>query len=99
MIFVVSINCWYHLLAKLKRGSISTQLYSESAATLEKLAIFKAWAQVYIVAMEQHIQQQNEKSNVSVVSEMLPYRAKNQSWSNALALFCKILYTVHCRWR
>lgn len=40
-------------LAKLKKGSISTQLYSETAATLEKLAILKAWAEVYIVAMKQ----------------------------------------------
>lgn len=40
-------------LAKLKKGSISTQLYNESAATLEKIAILKAWAEVYITAMEQ----------------------------------------------
>lgn len=33
-------------LAKLKKGSISSQLYNESAATLEKLAILKAWAEV-----------------------------------------------------
>uniref|UniRef100_A0A158R4G2 HEAT repeat-containing protein 5B n=1 Tax=Syphacia muris TaxID=451379 RepID=A0A158R4G2_9BILA len=40
-------------LTKLTQGSINTQLYSESAATLEKLAILKAWAEVYIVAVEQ----------------------------------------------
>uniref|UniRef100_A0A0R3S5B1 HEAT repeat-containing protein 5B n=1 Tax=Elaeophora elaphi TaxID=1147741 RepID=A0A0R3S5B1_9BILA len=40
-------------LGKLTHGSINTQLYSESAATLEKLAILKAWAEVYIVAVEQ----------------------------------------------
>ncbi|TKR87612.1 hypothetical protein L596_011984 [Steinernema carpocapsae] len=40
-------------LSKLKHGSINTQLYSESAATLEKLAILKAWAEVYVVAVEQ----------------------------------------------
>ncbi|VDK74235.1 unnamed protein product [Litomosoides sigmodontis] len=40
-------------LGKLTHGSINTQLYSESAATLEKLAILKAWAEVYIVAIEQ----------------------------------------------
>uniref|UniRef100_T1IQK7 HEAT repeat-containing protein 5A n=1 Tax=Strigamia maritima TaxID=126957 RepID=T1IQK7_STRMM len=38
-------------LTKLKRGSQAAQLYNESAATLEKLAILKAWAEVYIVAM------------------------------------------------
>ncbi len=48
-------------LAKLKRGSISTQLYSESAATLEKLAILKAWAEVYIVAMKQQQELETEK--------------------------------------
>uniref|UniRef100_A0A1I8EY56 HEAT repeat-containing protein 5B n=1 Tax=Wuchereria bancrofti TaxID=6293 RepID=A0A1I8EY56_WUCBA len=40
-------------LGKLTHGSINTQLYSESAATLEKLAILKAWAEVYIVAVDQ----------------------------------------------
>lgn len=39
-------------LAKLNRGSISTQLYNESAATLEKLSILKSWAEVYIVAID-----------------------------------------------
>ena len=38
-------------LAKLKwRG---THVYNESAMTLEKLAILKAWAEVYIVAMRE----------------------------------------------
>uniref|UniRef100_A0A4W3GGK7 HEAT repeat-containing protein 5B n=1 Tax=Callorhinchus milii TaxID=7868 RepID=A0A4W3GGK7_CALMI len=32
------------------KGS-SSQLYSESATTMEKLAVLKAWAEVYIVAM------------------------------------------------
>uniref|UniRef100_A0AC34GLR3 Uncharacterized protein n=1 Tax=Panagrolaimus sp. ES5 TaxID=591445 RepID=A0AC34GLR3_9BILA len=41
----------------LKHGSINTQLYNESAATLEKLAILKAWAEVYIVA----VKEQDEK--------------------------------------
>uniref|UniRef100_A0A7E4VHX8 HEAT repeat-containing protein 5B n=1 Tax=Panagrellus redivivus TaxID=6233 RepID=A0A7E4VHX8_PANRE len=40
-------------LGKLKHGSINTQLYNESAATLEKLAILKAWAEVYIVAVKE----------------------------------------------
>uniref|UniRef100_A0AAR2J054 HEAT repeat-containing protein 5B n=1 Tax=Pygocentrus nattereri TaxID=42514 RepID=A0AAR2J054_PYGNA len=33
------------------RGS-SSQLYSESATTMEKLAVLKAWAEVYVVAMK-----------------------------------------------
>ncbi|KAL7035637.1 hypothetical protein ACKWTF_008482 [Chironomus riparius] len=38
-------------LSKLQTKTVSTQLYNESMATLEKLSILKAWAQVYIVAM------------------------------------------------
>lgn len=38
-------------LSKLQTKTNSTQLYNESMATLEKLSILKAWAQVYIVAM------------------------------------------------
>lgn len=33
-------------LAKLRRGTATTQLYNESLATLERLAILKAWAEV-----------------------------------------------------
>lgn len=38
-------------LNKLQSKTNSTQLYNESMATLEKLSILKAWAQVYIMAM------------------------------------------------
>nr|XP_017026624.1 HEAT repeat-containing protein 5B isoform X3 [Drosophila kikkawai] len=38
-------------LSKLSTKTNSTQLYNESMATLEKLSILKAWAEVYIVAM------------------------------------------------
>lgn len=38
-------------LNKLHSKSNSTQLFNESMATLEKLSILKAWAEVYIVAM------------------------------------------------
>jgi len=37
-------------LTKLKKGS-SSNCYNESASTLEKLSILKAWAEVYIVSM------------------------------------------------
>ncbi|WKY11163.1 hypothetical protein Q1695_003033 [Nippostrongylus brasiliensis] len=40
-------------LGKLKHGSINTQLYSESTATLENLSILKAWAEVYVTAIAQ----------------------------------------------
>lgn len=38
-------------LTKLHTKTNSTQLYNESMATLEKLSILKAWAEVYIMAM------------------------------------------------
>lgn len=38
-------------LSKLQIRTRTTQLYNESSVTLEKLAILKAWAEVYIVAM------------------------------------------------
>ncbi|KAK9890049.1 hypothetical protein WA026_008857 [Henosepilachna vigintioctopunctata] len=39
-------------LGKLEIKTNTIQLYNESLATLEKLAILKAWAEVYIVAMK-----------------------------------------------
>ncbi|XP_071963983.1 HEAT repeat-containing protein 5B-like isoform X2 [Antedon mediterranea] len=41
-------------LSKLQAGKGSSLVYSESASTMEKLAVIKAWAEVYIVAMQQH---------------------------------------------
>ncbi|KAL5274805.1 HEATR5B family protein [Megaselia abdita] len=38
-------------LTKLRENTNTTQLYNESMATLEKLSILKAWAEVYIVSM------------------------------------------------
>lgn len=35
-------------LAKLKMGQARSQLYNESATTMEKLAVLKAWAEVLI---------------------------------------------------
>ncbi|CAI2353223.1 unnamed protein product [Caenorhabditis sp. 36 PRJEB53466] len=50
-------------LNKLKHGSINVQLYSESAATLEKLSILKAWAEVYVTAIEQdRMKSENEEA-------------------------------------
>lgn len=42
-------------LTKLNKGN-GSQIYNESASTLEKLAILKAWAEVYVVAMDQEKQ-------------------------------------------
>ena len=38
-------------LEKLREGQTRPQLYNESLSTLERLAILKAWAEVYVVAM------------------------------------------------
>lgn len=56
-------------LAKLKKGSTSSQLYNESTATLEKLAILKAWAEVYIVAM---IQEESKLSSMPEQESLSP---------------------------
>ncbi|GFS31362.1 HEAT repeat-containing protein 5B [Nephila pilipes] len=53
-------------LEKLHKGS-STLVYNESASTMEKLAILKAWAEVYVVAMNNRESEnniiENEESN------------------------------------
>ncbi|XP_050406917.2 HEAT repeat-containing protein 5B isoform X1 [Patella vulgata] len=38
-------------LAKLNTGKSHTPIYNESASTMEKLAVIRAWAEVYIVAV------------------------------------------------
>ncbi|CAD6191634.1 unnamed protein product [Caenorhabditis auriculariae] len=50
-------------LSKLKHGSINTQLYSESAATLEKLSILKAWAEVYVTAVRQEESRRDDRTD------------------------------------
>ncbi|XP_074651872.1 HEAT repeat-containing protein 5B-like [Tubulanus polymorphus] len=47
-------------LAKLKNNKGQSQLYSESASTMEKLAVLRAWAEVYIVAMQREDERKNQ---------------------------------------
>ncbi|GFQ67675.1 HEAT repeat-containing protein 5B [Trichonephila clavata] len=49
-------------LEKLHKGS-STLVYNESASTMEKLAILKAWAEVYVVAMYNKESENNKIEN------------------------------------
>ncbi|GFX28551.1 HEAT repeat-containing protein 5B [Trichonephila clavipes] len=49
-------------LEKLHKGS-STLVYNESASTMEKLAILKAWAEVYVVAMNNKESENNKIEN------------------------------------
>ncbi|XP_063696087.1 HEAT repeat-containing protein 5B isoform X3 [Culicoides brevitarsis] len=58
-------------LNKLHTKTNSTQLYNESMATLEKLSILKAWAQVYIFAMIE-----NGNAPASVILKKLSLGAK-----------------------
>lgn len=55
-------------LLKLKRDS-NSRLYNESASTMEKLAILKAWAEVYIVAMRKR--RQCSESRFSYIRDQL----------------------------
>lgn len=48
-------------LAKLNTGKDQTQLYNESASTMEKLAVIRAWAEVYIVAIKREKENQAAK--------------------------------------
>ena len=47
-------------LAKLQKDGSSRQ-YNESASTLEKLSILKAWAEVYVVAMKEEKEREEKK--------------------------------------
>ncbi|XP_054269957.1 HEAT repeat-containing protein 5B-like isoform X2 [Macrosteles quadrilineatus] len=49
-------------LAKLQRVSDSPYIYNESLATLERLSILKAWAEVYIVAMSDTSKEGDQES-------------------------------------
>lgn len=60
-------------LEKLHKHS-NSKIYNESASTMEKLAILKAWAEVYVVAMLRNKQQQQEEMkspSVTINSESL----------------------------
>ncbi|CAD5225791.1 unnamed protein product [Bursaphelenchus okinawaensis] len=59
-------------LDKLKNGSENAQLFNESAATLEKLSILKAWAEVYIVAIQDEQQEKEENCTESLLSLVNP---------------------------
>ncbi|XP_030374893.1 HEAT repeat-containing protein 5B isoform X2 [Scaptodrosophila lebanonensis] len=59
-------------LNKLYTKTNSTQLYNESMATLEKLSILKAWAEVYIVAMVS-----NGKAPASLLQKKLTATTNN----------------------
>ncbi|CAH1791410.1 unnamed protein product [Owenia fusiformis] len=56
-------------LAKLKTGKGNSQLYSESASTMEKLAVLKAWAEVYIEAMDQEKERLANKDTAPKVNQ------------------------------
>lgn len=59
-------------LAKLHTKTNSTQLYNESMATLEKLSILKAWAEVYIVAMIGELHCRPSVSNLNYMNSFVP---------------------------
>jgi hypothetical protein len=50
-------------LTKLKDSRDTSPLYSESASTMEKLSVLKAWAEVYIVTMEEEKDRQKQRQH------------------------------------
>ncbi|XP_033734296.1 HEAT repeat-containing protein 5B-like isoform X1 [Pecten maximus] len=82
-------------LAKMNAGKSQSMLYNESAVTMEKLAVLRAWAEVYIVAVEREKTVQPKAKNeeddfgdspreslLSLVQPELP--TLSQNWFNAL---------------
>ncbi|XP_013379521.1 HEAT repeat-containing protein 5B-like isoform X2 [Lingula anatina] len=83
-------------LEKLKSGKGKAQLYNEGASTMEKLAVLKAWAEVYIVAENRERERDttikeeedefgdaiNGESLLSLVKPELPTLSKH--WLSAL---------------
>uniref|UniRef100_A0A8P4JY70 HEAT repeat-containing protein 5A n=1 Tax=Dicentrarchus labrax TaxID=13489 RepID=A0A8P4JY70_DICLA len=56
-------------LAKVQSGrDTSSQLYNEATATMETLAVLKAWAEVYIIAVQRSRQKENSDPSVSSLS-------------------------------
>ncbi|XP_067680006.1 HEAT repeat-containing protein 5B-like isoform X1 [Haliotis asinina] len=83
-------------LSKLKTGKSQSLLYNESASTMEKLAVIRAWAEVYIVAIDREREKQeqnkekmkeeyNDHSGESLLSLVQPELSTlSEHWNNAL---------------
>lgn len=90
-------------LAKLKQGEDQTPLFSESATTMEQLAVLHAWAEVYVEAMKQEKMKSPNKSEdnysggESLLSLVQPEMSTlSEHWLNALKDYALLSLPAEC---
>ncbi|XP_070179925.1 HEAT repeat-containing protein 5B-like isoform X2 [Littorina saxatilis] len=83
-------------LAKLNTGKARTQLYNESASTMEKLAVIRAWAEVYIVAI--HREKESQVATLCVKKDNEDYDAYEHSGESLLSLVQPELANLSSHW-
>ncbi|XP_069008944.1 HEAT repeat-containing protein 5A isoform X2 [Embiotoca jacksoni] len=88
-------------LAKIQAGGdTSSQLYNEAAATMETLAVLKAWAEVYIVAVQRSRLKESAGSpaDLSVSSPANDSSDSESGGAGLLKLVQLDLTTLSCLW-
>lgn len=84
-------------LLKIQAGKEAlSQLYNESASTMEVLAVLKAWAEVYIIAVQRH---KNHKQTLkTTINSEDSVRSGSASAAGLLDLVCTDLATLSRLW-
>ncbi|GAB1297424.1 HEAT repeat-containing protein 5A [Apodemus speciosus] len=84
-------------LTKIQAGKEAlSQLYNESASTMEILAVLKAWAEVYIIAVQRH---KNPKQTLrTTINSEDGVRSGSPSAAGLLDLVCTDLATLSRLW-
>ncbi|XP_076798004.1 HEAT repeat-containing protein 5A isoform X3 [Arvicanthis niloticus] len=84
-------------LTKIQAGKEAlSQLYNESASTMEILAVLKAWAEVYIIAVQRH---KNHKQTLkTTINSEDSMRSGSPSAAGLLDLVCTDLATLSRLW-
>ncbi|XP_031213575.1 HEAT repeat-containing protein 5A [Mastomys coucha] len=84
-------------LTKIQAGKEAlSQLYNESASTMEILAVLKAWAEVYIIAVQRH---KNHKQTLKTpINSEDSMRSGSPSAAGLLDLVCTDLATLSRLW-
>ncbi|XP_052041834.1 HEAT repeat-containing protein 5A isoform X3 [Apodemus sylvaticus] len=84
-------------LTKIQAGKEAlSQLYSESASTMEILAVLRAWAEVYIIAVQRH---KNPKQTLrTTINSEDSVKSGSPSAASLLDLVCTDLATLSRLW-
>ncbi|XP_021034626.1 HEAT repeat-containing protein 5A isoform X4 [Mus caroli] len=84
-------------LTKIQAGKEAlSQLYNESASTMEILAVLRAWAEVYIIAVQRH--KNHKQALKSTVNSEDSMRSGSSSAAGLLDLVCTDLATLSKLW-